>query len=62
MSDKQGGGDDSAVEIVLNALELQVANENPCESACEQEAHGDDAGGGGEQPESEAQLPTSSSR
>ena len=38
---------DLPVELVLCALKLQVADEDPGERACEEEADGDDARGGG---------------
>ena len=41
--------DDRTVELVLRALQLDVPHQHPGESAAQQQAHGDDAGGGGQE-------------
>ena len=56
------GGRDLPVELVLDVLVLEVADENPRQRTGKEEADGDDAGGRGEEAEAEAQLPASSSR
>ena len=55
-------GDDAASELGLRALKLEVAHEDPRQRAGKKEADGNDAGGRGEEPKSQAQLPASSSR
>ena len=51
-----------SVELVLDALELEVADLDPRQRAGEEQADGDDARGRGEEPEAESQLPASSRR
>ena len=55
-------GDYPAVQLILNSLDLEVAHEHPGQGAAEQQAHGDNAGGGGQETNSEGQLSASSSR
>ena len=58
----QGRRDDRPVELVLDALELEVADEDPGEQPAEQQAHGDDAGCGRQEAQAQSQLALSSSR
>jgi len=51
-----------AVELVLDALELEVADEDPCQGAGQEKADGDDAGRRREEPEPQVQLSASSNR
>ena len=48
--------------MCIRDRELEVADEDPGQSAGEEQAHGDDAGGGREEPQAEAQLAASSRR
>ena len=48
MPDLKGRGDDTPVELVLDALELEITDQDPSEGAGEEQADGDDAGGGRE--------------
>ena len=50
-----------AIELILCALQRHVAHEHPGEGAAQDETHGHDAGGGGQEPESECQLFSASS-
>ena len=62
MLDLEGRRDDRPVELVLDALELEVAHQHPRQQAAEQQAHGHDAGGGRQEAQAESQLALSSSR
>ena len=54
--------DHGPVQLILHSLDLKVAHQHPGHGAAEQQAHGDDAGGGRQETSSEGQLPASSSR
>jgi hypothetical protein len=62
MLDLDSCGEHASVELVLHALELQVADQHPGQCAPQEQAHGDDARGGRQEAKSESQLPPSSSR
>jgi hypothetical protein len=44
--DLDGRRDDSPVQLVLDPLELEVADQDPGQQPAEEQADGDDAGGG----------------
>jgi len=60
--DLGGRRDNSPVQLVLDRLELEVADQNPGEQPAEEQADGDDAGGGRQEAQPESQLALSSSR
>jgi hypothetical protein len=60
--DLHGRRDDSPVELVLDRLELEVADEDPRQQPAEEQADGDDARGGRQEAQPESQLALSSSR
>jgi hypothetical protein len=53
---------DSSVELVLDRLQLEVSDQHPRQQPAEQQAHGYDAGGGGQETQAESQLALSSNR
>ena len=59
--DQHGVHDDRAIQLILCALQRHVAHEHPGEGAAQDETHGHDAGGGGQESESECQLFSASS-
>ena len=55
-------GHDIAIQLVLPALKLQVADQHPGQGAAQEQAHGHDAGGGRQEAKSETQVSISSRR
>ncbi len=55
-------GDDPPVQLVLDGLELEVAHQHPGQQPAQEQADGDDAGGGRQEAQPESQLALSSRR
>ena len=62
VADQRLRRDGLAVELVLDALKLEVAHEHPGQRAGENKADGDDSRRGGKQTKAKGQLPASSRR
>jgi len=62
MAHQRGVEDNGSVELILRPLQLDVSDEHAGERPAEDEAHGDDAGGGGQEAEAKAQEVPASSR